>query len=452
MEVVQDIPRIYTGLAEWLSCMVFILMSGRRLKGYAFAAASAAMLLMQCFFLVITDDVPEGIFWMLCMAAAMALMYAYLVVVGGYSFLTAGYCAACAFLAAEFAASLGWQLCDIAGPQVIMSRAGVFFLMMAVYAAVFTVTFILFRHHLTDIYLRRLSYREVGAALLIVVIAFFFSNISFVLNRPPFGSYLLEYIFMIRTLVDLGGLAVLYAFQSRIAEYIAQQEVAVIRQVLKSQYEQYRNFQQSEEQLHMMQHDLKHQIDGLRAETDMQKRTEWLNRMEKELESWWVPQKSGSPVLDTLLAGKLLRARNLGIRITCVADGSLLSMMHVTDVCTIFGNALDNAIESVVLIPEEEKRLIHVSVASEKQFVFIQVANTCETELRRGEDSALLTTKPDPINHGYGMKGIKYAAEKYGGTVSYSLENVWFELRILIPMESLPGQEEGRQEAGAAAK
>ena len=57
-----------------------------------------------------------------------------------------------------------------------------------------------------------------------------------------------------------------------------------MRHVLSSQYEQFRNYQESEEMLHMMQHDLKHQIEGLRGETNEQKREAWLDKIENELD------------------------------------------------------------------------------------------------------------------------------------------------------------------------
>ena len=116
-----------------------------------------------------------------------------------------------------------------------------------------------------------------------------------------------------------------------------------------------------------------------------------------------------------------------------MADGALLNKLHVADICTIFGNALDNALESVVMIPDPQKRLIHVSVSAQKNFIFINIANTLGTALIESEDS-LLTTKKDKKNHGYGLKGIKFAAGKYGGHVNYKAEDGWFRLNILIPM------------------
>ncbi|MFR7377939.1 MAG: GHKL domain-containing protein [Oliverpabstia sp.] len=55
------------------------------------------------------------------------------------------------------------------------------------------------------------------------------------------------------------------------------------------------------------------------------------------------------------MAAKIFHCRKNHIQITCVADGKLLDFIHVTDLCSIFGNALDNAIEHVIMIPEAEK-------------------------------------------------------------------------------------------------
>lgn len=185
--------------------------------------------------------------------------------------------------------------------------------------------------------------------------------------------------------MDLVGIAVLHAYQSRICEYTAEKELASINLLLRSQYDQYRNYQDSLDLIHMKYHDLKHQIAGLRAETDEQKRKDWLDVMEEEISAFESLNKTGNQVLDTILAAKIFHCRRNKIQISCVADGKLLDFMHVTDICSIFGNALDNAIESVILLPEEEKRLIHLTVSAKKNFVFIKVENYCEEKVEVNE-------------------------------------------------------------------
>ena len=157
--------------------------------------------------------------------------------------------------------------------------------------------------------------------------------------------------------------------------------------------------------------------------------------MEEEVRVFETMNKTGNQVLDTILAAKVFRSRKQKIQITCVADGKLLDFMHVTDICSLFGNALDNAVECVVLIPEEEKRLIHVELSAKKNFVFIRVENYCEDTTLEQNGTFLATTKADKNNHGFGLKSIYAVAEKYGGCAEFSRKNNWFTLNVLIPRE-----------------
>ena len=259
------------------------------------------------------------------------------------------------------------------------------------------------------------------------------SNLSFVFSNTPFTSTIQADIFNIRTLVDLCGLAIMFVLQSQIQELRSEKELTAIHSALKSQYEQYRNYQESFEMLNMKYHDIKHQIAGVRAETDAGKRNAWLDEMEKDLDKLSETGHTGSHVLDGILAAKSMYCKKQNIKITCVADGDILQMIHVADLCTIFGNALDNAIESVSLVKDEEKRLIHLSVSKQKQFIYIRIENYCERELQIGKDQMPVTSKLQPKEHGYGMRSIKQSVEKYSGSMTYSLKQNWFELMILIP-------------------
>ena len=104
------------------------------------------------------------------------------------------------------------------------------------------------------------------------------------------------------------------------------------------------------------------------------------------------------------------------------------------DICSIFGNALDNAIESVIKLQDKEKRLIHVTVARVKEFVMIRVENYFESrvEIEKGD---FKTTKEDKQLHGYGIKSMQYIANRYDGAVNINAEENWFDLKILIPMK-----------------
>ena len=435
MQYNQDIPRICTALAEWGACMVYLcLIKKEKFRRLSFWIVSLAVLAVQAAFLELTGGLPVA-FWLSCMAVAVAIMYVFLLMGGGLSVLGAGYCSARAFLLAEFTAALEWQVFAFLQSIGHGSLWIHVILVFALYGGCFWITAYLERPALTDDYLGQLTLREVLAAAGIAAAIFAFSNLSFLYRNLPFTSSRMADIFSIRTLVDFGGIAVLFAYQSRICDYMAERELTAMNTVLKSQYDQYRNYQDSLDLIHVKYHDLKHQIAALRMETDEEKRRKWLDAMEEEVSAFETLNKTGNQVLDTILAAKIFHCRKNKIQVTCVADGKLLDFMHVMDICSIFGNALDNAIEHVVLIPEEEKRLIHMSVSAKKNFVFIKIENYCETEIVKNEHSLITTTKADKQNHGFGLRSICAAAEKYGGSVNFEQVQNWFELKILIPRD-----------------
>ena len=66
-------------------------------------------------------------------------------------------------------------------------------------------------------------------------------------------------------------------------------------------------------------------------------------------------------VLDVILTAKERACADRGITFTAVADGSLLSGMSSMDIASLFGNALDNAIEATSKLPKYEQRLIKLA-------------------------------------------------------------------------------------------
>lgn len=206
---------------------------------------------------------------------------------------------------------------------------------------------------------------------------------------------------------------------------------------MEHQYEQYQLSKGNIEILNCKYHDLKHQIAAIRAESDAGKREGYLKEMETGLGLYEAQNRTGNSVLDTILTGKSMYCVQHNINFTCVADGSLLNFMNVMDICAVFGNALDNAIESAEKVEDIAKRIIRAAVYQENQFVIIRFENYYESEFcteKMGGIKIPQTTKKEKEYHGFGIKSIRSSAEKYGGTMTILTEDHWFYLRLLIPL------------------
>ena len=108
--IMPDIPRIYTAVAEWMACMLFILPVKKRFQKWQTAGIMAAVLLIQSVFLVMTDDI-KIYFWIPCMIVAVFLMIVFIYSCCEITFTDAAYFGMIAFVVAEFMASFEWRGC-----------------------------------------------------------------------------------------------------------------------------------------------------------------------------------------------------------------------------------------------------------------------------------------------------------------------------------------------------
>lgn len=432
--LMPDIPRIYTAIAEWMVCMIFIVLLKKRFEWWKSGLIMAGMLVLQSVFLVATGNVPIY-FWIPCMIVAVFLMVEFIYFCSDVNFRDAGYFGIIAFVVAEFMASLEWQImCTIWVKRPFGRITGVLAL-VAIYSIVAWILWRILHTHLPKDGDLDISMKEYFSALLIGISVFAVSNLSFLSIEGVAGEGYETGIGQIRTIVDLGGIAVLYAHLIQCGELRVKRELEAVQNVLQNQYIQYKQSRESIDLINYKYHDLKHQIAVLRSETDPQKRNEFLNHMEDEIKQYEAQNKTGNKVLDTVLTSKGLYCSKHDITFTCVADGTLLDFMDIMDICSIFGNALDNAIECELKIKDKEKRLIHVTVSQQKNFLILRFENYYEGGLKMKE-GRLLTTKKEKEFHGYGIKSIRYTVSKYDGAVSIDAKENWFEMKILIPMKA----------------
>jgi sensor histidine kinase regulating citrate/malate metabolism len=154
---------------------------------------------------------------------------------------------------------------------------------------------------------------------------------------------------------------------------------------------------------------------------------------------------TGNKVLDVILTTKSLQCQKKNITLNAMVDGDLLADIHVKDICSLFGNILDNAIEATQQVEDLEKRLITMSVHSRNQFIIIECENYSESanvRLRSSQKRRMFksnnlprTTKKDNVKHGFGLKSINQVAEKYGGAMNCSYDDGWFKVKVLLSVK-----------------
>lgn len=209
------------------------------------------------------------------------------------------------------------------------------------------------------------------------------------------------------------------------------QERAVIEQMLRDSARHYAYSRELTEMVSRTVHDLKHTLRALR-QTDEEERLRFIGETESNLREYERLVYSDNEVLNTILAEKAFACEHRQIRFSCSVDHARLDFLSVPDLYALLGNAIDNAIEAVEQFPDPDKRVVSLTIRSRNGFLCVQTNNCCDTQPQQ-KDGLPLTTKTDRVNHGFGLKSIRYLARKYGGTMCVSVQTGVFILQVTLP-------------------
>ena len=429
---VLNTPGYYYAIAYALSVFVITCTNERKIGRWKLAAVSCAQFALLLFFMTVTDGVRQELF-VPSMLLIVLLLLGYIYICNDFSLREAGFYFVKAFINGEFAASLCWQiyyyLRYIRGIQGELLK---WVELILVYAVIFTILALMELNLKKDLEELHITRRELLVVIIIAASVFAMSNLSYLDQNGLFSGTFVMDIFIIRTLVDLSGIAVLYAYHVQVKEIQIRFEKETLHNIMEMQYKNYQLSKENIDMVNQKYHDLKHQINLLKTQAYVGKSTSYLEKMEREIRVYETQNKTGNQILDAVLTNKAMICQNKEIELKFIVDGGALSFMEDMDVSALFGNMLDNAIESAEKQQEKQKRLIWLYVTKEKQFVRIRTENYCDEKIQF-KNGMPVTTKKDRRLHGYGMKSIKSTVEKYHGSVVAAQENNWFELKILLP-------------------
>ncbi len=210
-------------------------------------------------------------------------------------------------------------------------------------------------------------------------------------------------------------------------------ELQTTMQLLKQAEDQYKSSKENVDIINLKCHDLKHQLTEYAKNGKLD--SELLGELENVINIYDSTIKTGNEALDLILSEKSLICQKKDIKLTCLADCSKLSFISKTDLYSLFGNLIDNAMEAVYKIQDVDRRHINLVVKNVNSFVSISIDNYYEGNIVLLDNGLPKTTKEDKDYHGYGMKSIQLIVNKYDGDLNISLDNNVFSLFIMFPIK-----------------
>jgi len=209
-----------------------------------------------------------------------------------------------------------------------------------------------------------------------------------------------------------------------------QENVRLREEMLETHYRQVMELmEENRERMHDMKHHL-HILKEYSEEMDLAKIKKYLSELQEpvtELENviW-----TRSQILNLILNQKMQEARKKGIQMKVETEPAFGLELKDTEICSVFGNLLDNALEAAALAKNDQK-WVRVKLGRQGEMLFIQISNGIleRPVTRNGE---LITTKSQGGLHGLGMKSVTRIVRRHGGDIQFEAEEERFRVNIVF--------------------
>lgn len=222
-------------------------------------------------------------------------------------------------------------------------------------------------------------------------------------------------------LVDVG---MVYLVNGMIKKITVEQELENLYNQRKIEVHYYELANQNIEEMRKIRYDFSNQLQIIYDLLEKKKEEEvkeLLDQSCEQLKSYSLKRYCENAIVNSILTIKEKNCTEMKIELECKCSVSERINIEIIDICSLFSNLLDNAMEACEKItPEtEEKRWISVHASEQGGFLIVKVKNPYSGEIKDG----FLTSKEDRQNHGYGLKLIRQIVKKYNGRLEVETKN-----------------------------
>lgn len=246
-------------------------------------------------------------------------------------------------------------------------------------------------------------------------------------------------LILIPLLVLISNIYFFLIVKRSIRSYKFEYENEILKDNILKEYNYYLNMSKEKEKIRNLHHDMKNHIICIRhlcESNELEKIITYIDDIESKTcnySKYKDALNTGNMILDSILINKKSICENKEINFNIDMDFSKSDFIDMIDVCTIFSNLIDNAIEACdKIIDSNLPKNIVLKSKYIDNFCVIIIENTKINKINK-KNGAFLTSKIDSSMHGIGLKNAITTVEKYSGNVVITHDDNIFKVKIVIP-------------------
>lgn len=212
----------------------------------------------------------------------------------------------------------------------------------------------------------------------------------------------------------------------------AERQLNILESKNLMQYNYYKQKLDSELEIRKMYHDLKNNMLILKKAT-LNTSSEIYDKILNDLQKMGDFIHTGNEMLNVILYEKLKTAEANNIDFKIMVDYYNCNILPDIEICTLFGNLIDNAIEACSRMKKSSERyiLLKTKVIENKLIIYISNSMDKKPVIGNGHQN-FITSKTDKKMHGIGLKSVRSVIESHNGSMDISYTMDKFCVSILI--------------------
>lgn len=231
-----------------------------------------------------------------------------------------------------------------------------------------------------------------------------------------------------------------------VIDYMEREKYIEDRSKLNVQRQHSRNMEQAVDILRRERHEFVNHLNVIcamlssDAENKEIKIKEYMNKILGNMSKSCVFYNSGNVFVDGLLTIKNSVAYDKNIRFDVSFDAGFDTIkVDDTDIISIVGNLIDNAIEAVEQKLPAGEGIVSIYTFCIDQFFFISVTDNAgpideDVKKKMFEDKFTTKKNNNSVQRGSGLYIVKFLVSRYGGEIVVQCEDVYTEFIVKIPM------------------
>lgn len=234
-------------------------------------------------------------------------------------------------------------------------------------------------------------------------------------------------------------LALFYLMDKSVVIDQSSEQQSTAMQLLVTQERYYQHMEQFQQEMQRIRHDIKNHVQYAQSmieQGEYETAIGYLGKLHDSAARLEAPVQCGNKVVDIVLGHSLAAMGRQGLRCELnVLVPPALPPIDDLDLCTLFGNLLDNAVEACSRITDPSADChVAVNASVKKSYLFVNISNSYNGELKL-QNNIYQTVKTGERFCGIGLSNVRRVVERYGGELSIRHDDHVFTVSVMLAID-----------------